>query len=357
MKNLYLFLLFCGFVFPVFSQTPDVQVDRRIYLWDVTWSMQGHTKNPKAQYGADPKDKYPYNKDLDIWDGVAAFLKNDINKIANSNTELILLPFRTKIEESLKKVKADSEGKAVLCKYIDEAKKEFGGEPTNDNIGYLATNTNIVKPLQEVMSKYIDTECNNLLILLTDGKSNDGADNQEALMKLLSSWDVYVAENNIYLIYMMLSDAAKDEGIKETLDNVDNAEVVENEIDFEFIDAYPERKIDFNIADDMFVTIPFNASMPTGTRMAVKSSSDALITIDEEAEVENETLKFSLKYNSKELKELMDVMETVNIPLTLEILNRDKIQQTYKKRLILKRKNVELALINKIQKTLTINVK
>ena len=356
MKKLYLFLLLLGFAFPVFSQVPDVQVDRRIYLWDVTWSMQGHTKNPNAPEWASAKDKYPLNESLDIWDSVAAFIKNDINKISNSNTELILLPFRTQIETTLN-VKADLEGKAKLCKYIDEAKKEFGGEPTEVNTIRLATNTNIVKPLQKVMSEYIDTKCNNLLILLTDGKSNDGADNQEALIKLLSKWDAYVADNNVYLIYMMLSKAAQDEDVKDALENVDNAEFVEDEINFEFIDVYPERKVDFNITDDVYVTIPFNASMPKGTRMAVKSSSDALITIDEEVEIENETLKFPLNYNSKELKELMNIMETLNIPLTLEILNRDEIQQIHKKRLILKRKNVELALINKIQKTLTINVK
>lgn len=356
MKKLYLFIIFCGFIFPVFSQVSDVQIDRRIYLWDVTWSMQGHTKNPNAPSWASAKDKYPLNESLNIWDGVAAFIKNDINKISNSNTELILLPFRTQIETTLT-VKADSEGKAVLCKYIDDAKKMFGGEPTDENIKYLATNTNIVKPLQEAMSDYVNAKCNNLLILLTDGKSNDGQDNQEALMKLLSKWDAYVADNNVYLIYMMLSDAAQDDGIKDILENVDNAEIVEKEINFEFVDVYPERKVDFNITDDKYVTIPFNAPMPKGTRMAVKSSSEALITIDEVAEVENETLMFSLNYNSKELKALMGAMETLSIPLTLEILNREEIQQAHKKRLILKRKNVELVLINKIQKTLTINIR
>ena len=53
----------------------------------------------------------------------------------------------------------------------------------------------------------------------------------------------------------------------------------------------------------------------------------------------------------------MDVAENVSIPLTLELLNQNEIQQQHHKRLILTQNEVELVLINKIQQLLTISFK
>ena len=63
------------------------------------------------------------------------------------------------------------------------------------------------------------------------------------------------------------------------------------------------------------------------------------------------------KITTKELKDKMDVAENVSIPLTLELLNQNEIQQQHHKRLILTQNEVELVLINKIQQLLTISFK
>lgn len=350
MKKLYLFLLLFGGVLPVFSQIPDVQVDRRIYLWDVTWSMQGHVK---ANNHGPINKMYPYRDSLDIWDGVAEFLKRDINNISNANTDLILLPFRTQID-TLLMVKANSEGKTKLAKYIDEAKSQFT-KPTN---------TNIVKPLQRVMSDFVNRQCNNLVILLTDGKSNDGNDNQEAVMKLLSEWDCFAADNNAYLIYMMLNKVAEDEKLVDKLAEMDKGESVPPGKDlFEFIDIIPISPVRVNVTDSVAVELDIlfrksqqTMSLPQGVQMAVRSSDNAIITINEQAEMVDNHLKVALKYSTKELKDLM-AGEEISIPLTLDLLNQDDILKKYNKRLILKNKDVELVLVNKIQKRLTIKIK
>lgn len=323
------------------QEMPEVHVDRRIYLWDVTKSMQG------------------YNGAPDIWDNVTTFIKKDIQNISDESTELVVLPFQKKILAEWT-VKATQKGKAEMMRHIDGAKQKF------DTVTY----TNISGLFKQTMDKHIDPSRNNLVILLTDGNQSDIYGGQQAWRNLLSEWHGFAKENNAYMIYLMLTQAAEDEKIKNTL-NQETGDVVspDEPLVFEFMDVYPAQQVESNItesADWVEIHIPLEKSkkgqsMPDGVRMAVRSEPDAPIAVDEETEVVKGAVKdelvVRLKYSVKELKDIMYDSETMSVPLTLELLNRAEIQQEHNKRLILKRNRVELVLINKIEKRLTIKLK
>lgn len=336
-RKVILILFLWGFAIPCFSQTPKVQVDRRIYLWDVTLSMQGYQ-----------------GKTPDIWDDVTAFLKKDIENISDENTELVLLPFQENILADWS-CRATEDGKKELLRHIDDAKKLFA-KPTN---------TNIAGPFSKVKDSYVDHNRNNLVILLTDGKQNVSG-GQEAWRNLLTTWHPYAKMNNAYLIYVMLTNQAIDNELKQYMDTISTGEaVMPNEATFEYINFKPKKKVEVNVADNNDVVelcIPLENTkksmhIPDDVRMLVKTGENTLIEIEEEVEVKTEMLKLKLKYTSKELKDKMDLAETASIPLTLELLNQNEIQQQHHKRLILTQNEVEVVLINKIQKLLTISFK
>lgn len=345
MKRYICILSFFAFVLPCFAQMPDAGIDRRIYLWDVTMSMQGYDSNA-------PKN---YNADIDVWDKVVAFLKKDIGNITDASTELILLPFQEEILDCWT-VRATAEGKAELIRRIDESKRRF------KNI----TNTNIAYPFSEVKEKYIDPKFNNLLILLTDGQHSERFGGKAVWLELLSSWQAYARDTNAYLIYFMVTEAANDKDIVDAVDNKDCSELVSaTGIIPEFIDLYPAKTVNFNIKDDFEkgVYIQFDNSkravpLADGIKIAVKSSPEARISIDNlEAVIENGKINFRLPYSVEELKEILNEEELVNVPLTLELLNQDEIQNNCGQKIFLKRNTVSLVLINKIEKVLNIRIK
>lgn len=340
MKRSLLVSLLGIFVLSGFSQVSERQIGRYIYLWDVTLSMQGYN-----------------NETPDIWDDVVKIITNHIGSISDESTELVVLPFQEeilteKINESWNE-RATSNGKAKMYEHINDAKNKF------KDISY----TNISGPFKQTMDRYIDSKRNNVVILLTDGKQSNKYGGQSQLLDLLSKWDAYAHENNAYLIYVMLTDEARDYDVIKELNKTDRGEALlpEEVIDFKLIEVSPIRQVSFNIIDDSDIHITLNKStkdpLPDGLRFAVKSSENSFIEIYEEVEVVNNILNVSLKHNVHELRDKMGAIENMSIPLTLELLNSAEGQKNDHKRVVLTRNDVDLKLINKIQKKMTIQLK
>lgn len=101
--------------------------ERRIYLWDVTISMVGATKDatcPKASKRTAPDYAYNqgfpnYNSQKDIFNDTRAKLIKMIYETQVESTEIIVLPFRNGIVGEIKG-DASVEGKAKLKKAIME---------------------------------------------------------------------------------------------------------------------------------------------------------------------------------------------------------------------------------------------
>ncbi len=341
---LLIILLLNNFTFTCIGQTlPDVQINRRIYVWDVTKSMQGHDSQTQK-----------YNSDIDVWDNVVSFLKKDIENITDTSTELVMLPFQEDILDHWM-VKATIEGKSELIHKINESKKRF------QNL----SNTNIVTPFTKAKNEYVNPQFNNLIILLTDGRQSNKFGGQTAWLKLLSTWQSFAKNNNAYLIYFMVTEAAEDDNIIDILGHKQYSDIVTPSSNIpEFIDITPIKQINFNIKDDQEagIYIPLEKSkkgitLAKGIRFSIKSDPCSKIHIDQEVEVENDMLHFKLPYSFEKLKTILDTEEMAHIPLTLELLNQNDIQQNYQQKIFLKRNTTDLVLINKIEKVLKISIK
>lgn len=362
MRKICIFFLFCLFALTGFCQEtaktadvargagrtlPTVKIDRCIYLWDVTKSMQGHDKTTQQ-----------YNQELDIWDQVVRWLKDDIDHISDENTEIYILPFQERIlvdDPVAWSGKASKADKAKMMKKIDGAKNQFSN----------LSNTNISGPFQEVMDRYIDKSRSNMVILLTDGQQSRNFGGQEAWRRLLAKWHPFAKEHNAFLTYVMLTKEAQDDEIDDVLEPSTGQVIEADAARADQINIRPVPQVKVNVSgesDDVVLRIPLENNkksmrIPEGVRISVKTAVDSVITVDEEATVADDMLTVRLPYTSKELKEIMDTETVMNIPLVLELLNYDEILRKDNVRVVLMFNTVDLALINKIQKKLTITLK
>lgn len=330
------------------TENPRAKIDRRIYVWDVTKSMQGH--NRKTQQ---------YDPTIDVWDKFVKWLKDDIAAITDSSTELVVLPFQETVLARWY-CKATVEGKAELLRKIDDAKEQFQD----------MTYTNICGPFEIAKREYVVADKNNLVILLTDGQQSEkeGFGGQNAWLAMLNNWGDYARQNNAYLVYFMVTPAAVDSRIIDTLTGDDNKPhctiVTPTETPPIFIDIYPQSHLRLNIKDwqDKEIEIPLDKSkkgveLAEGIQIKVESITDAPIKIEGVVEIKNNKVTIKPQYNFDELKKFMGANESMNIALTFTLVNQDEILQKANQKIILQSGRSELELINKIEKVLTIRWK
>ena len=222
---LVLFSVLAGASIPSRAQDEQERVipkkERRVFLWDVTISMVGATQSPGFPKGAKrskPSFNYSqsgfpnYNKDKDIFDATRQTLINLINNIQAESTEIVVLPFRNGIVGEYKAF-ATAEGKASIKKWI------MGWDDLKP--GGTHTGTSLEKALD-----YFTSDRRNHVILLTDGEPSDGEGAK--LMSILNNWggDKKTKGEGNRLTYVMLTDEATNEGIKNAANNNENVFVV-----------------------------------------------------------------------------------------------------------------------------------
>lgn len=201
---------------PVNAQTSNekeetFKKERRIYLWDVTISMVGATKNascPKAQKRTNPdysySEGYPnYNASKDIFDNTREKLIKMIYQIQNESTEVIVLPFRDGIVGEFS-ANATASGKEQLKNLI------MGWNDLHSGGTFTAT------CLKDAVNKYFKEDKINRLFLLTDGEPSGNEGNQ--LLAFLRQWKGVkeTKGQSSYLVYVMLTDEAFNQGIIDT---------------------------------------------------------------------------------------------------------------------------------------------
>ncbi|MDR0939294.1 MAG: hypothetical protein LBN29_08085 [Mediterranea sp.] len=309
------------------------QLQRRIYLWDVTLSM-------KAYQGRTP----------DIYDDVVNFLVKEIDGITDESTEIVVLPFQTCVLETWEAT-ATPEGKKRLIKHI------------TDYDNNVPTETNIAGPIQDVQKRFIRPDKYNVLILLTDGGQSDSFGGKASLLKLLERWGGYANENYAYCLYVMLTEKAKEEAGEEIINLAarpgDNLEIVDSPGQMELIDLRPEDLVYANLKDDKTANIPLiyrkSISFPDGVEVRVVAE-DSVMNVNQTVVVKDGKVTFDLVYKQpyEELKVLLP--EVTSLPIRVELANQDAVKDRSKKILYLTKDNLELRLINKPEKTLKISI-
>lgn len=204
--------------------------ERRIFLWDVTISMVGATKDascPKGDKRSKPdfdysKSGFPYyNEEKDIYDETRDVLIDKIMQIQNESTEIIVLPFRNGIVGEFK-ANATASGKEFLKEQIMSWNDLVPGGT------YTAT------CLEEAVNKYFTKDRTNRIFLLTDGEPSDGEGPK--LLNYIMNWKGLseTKGSGIYLVYVMLTDEADNADIKKVAElNPEQIQVIEADQDFE----------------------------------------------------------------------------------------------------------------------------
>jgi hypothetical protein len=306
---------------------------RRIYLWDVTLSMKG--------FGG---------KTPDIYNEVVKFLEQEINSITDINTEIIVLPFQESILERWK-TRADESGKKEIIQKI----KSY----SNDKI----TNTNIVNPIMNVQTDIISSDKNNILVLLTDGTQSEKFGGKAELIKLIQNWEQYAYKNYAYCLYVMLTPEAIDEKVKEVIEQTEYIDVVTEPGKMKLIDLQPSELVKFNIKDDKGkpVEVPLiykkNIALSGNIKIKVVAEDNQYIDINQTVEVKDSKISFEIKYKQSDevLKVTLD--EKTQIPLHIELVNKEEIRKTEEKIVSLTQSTTVLELINRPERTLRIKVR
>lgn len=161
-----------------FSQI-DMKVNR-IFIWDVTLSMQG------------------FGGSEDIWDEVKKRMIQNIQQIPDDDGVLTILPFQEDIVNPVFTNETTEEGKKEAIDFI----KKFD---TNN-----PTYTNICKAWERAVS-YIDNNKLNLVYLFTDGKQNapNSGYREDCMSDLASDWcELANRTRSCYGVYVALTDSA-----------------------------------------------------------------------------------------------------------------------------------------------------
>lgn len=318
MRRLLLSILLASIGFtPVIGQS---KAERRIYLWDVTLSMKGYK-------GITPN----------IYDDVVKFLEQEIYSIENAKTEIIVLPFQESILDQWETV-ADNQGKEDIIEKIKSYK----------NI--IVSNTNIVKPINEVKTNLIKPDKKNILYILTDGKQTGG--NSE-LVKTIKEWGSDAKKLNAYALYVMLTKASVDQDVIKVIEETESIDVVK-----ETIFLRPEQFIAYNIKEDLGKTVSIelkckeNFPIPENLKIRISAEENANLIQNPIVIVKNN--KISFKINQFEAEKLMNEQLSNKLFLHLNLQNRGEILETKKVLVSINPDKSVLELIKNPEKKLTI---
>lgn len=180
MKKLFLTIVCALYAMALLSAQGNSYKDIRLtYLWDVTLSMKGCNGSPN------------------IYDKVVTAMIKDIESITNERTEIVVVPFQNSKYCDVWKEFATPQGKANLKSKIKAYK--------NDNV----TNTNISAPLQYAIDEIFTTDKIDIMKLMTDGVDNV---DPNKLKHILDNWCQIAKSKDVYGYYILLTDAAKENG-------------------------------------------------------------------------------------------------------------------------------------------------
>lgn len=320
-KTLLLFLL-CAMILPIMA---EVKKEQRIYLWDVTLSMKGY------------KGRTP-----NIYDDVVDFMTKDIRSIKEESTIIKVAPFQEGILK-VWTVEATAEGKECI---IDSIKKYKNKD---------VTDTDIMSALCAAEKKFVDPSLRNQIILLTDGKHNDPELHERFVRKINGGeWERFAENNNAFLRYVALIDMAKIDGFEETEHKTEQ----EGFAGITFADLYALNEIKYNIKDKKPIGLYVNCSQDVALpalRFQISCNDSVMHFKKELTLVDGKKIEFTLDYDYEALKKT--IPEEYVLPLSITLLDREFKKDEEVLKPILHTSNIDVILINRPEKSLTIKIK
>ena len=319
------------------AQPRNIKDTRITYLWDVTFSMHG------------------YNGAPDIYDEVVKALVEDICRISDPRTEIVVLPFQDTWYCDVWKVFATDKGKQEIIRKI----RDYNNEKI--------TNTSIAKPLTYAINNIFSSDKVDIMKLLTDGKDNVSP---QEVSNILDNWCEIAGKKDVYGYYVMLTDQAKDGELVMKLQKICRFEAIDDMGFQNIISVLPPEKISLNIKDDYSKPLIINlttvndAEIPDGFKIHVRSleatSEDGYpyIHIDETVTVGNNntiTLHPEFLLSLEDMRSCLPMDDTET--LVLSITPADGMDSGEYALTRIPDKNCIIELVNKPEKSLRFYVK
>ncbi len=340
---LLLTILCCSQSLPA-QTTSTIDIERRIYLWDVTLSMRGYNNG--------------WNKveSLDIYDSVLQYIINDINNISDPNTEIYVCPFQDKNGVlAVYKGNASQTGKDAI--FAQMKTHDFCDWGDANDVSY----TDIIGAFRYAKDNLMDkNNRSNLLLIYTDGSQNINGNTQN-LIDEIKKWGEFANKHNAYAIYYMLKEDPNTPKIKETIDKTHRIDGVPPGTRLkEHFTLEPSQIVTANIKEDKSVRIKFSQNSSKQILDQVKFSisliddplgliglNDVQLTMDENNMIEL-PLNFNFPYEELRTK----FGEELILHLKVE-----KISEDCESFVSLRKNEICLKLINKKYPRVKIGIK
>ncbi len=351
-RQIILTILFCCAYIISFSQHKPI---RRVYMWDVTLSMQGKAGCPN------------------IWGTVKDQLVKDINLITDPNVEIVVIPFQHRaLHEYMQVVYATTAGKQKIVKFIEDFQiplmwigtASVGREVDSGERG-KTTMTALYEPLNFCMEKVITPDKQNYLEFMTDGVSDFPEDAKKFNQMVQKFCDIAV-EKELYLLYVMLTEQAANVNIKQ--DTICSRFVVippdSDGLKITMIDLLPPTETFFNTHDDYKkkMSLKFVSSssseLKSGYKVHVKSDYNPFFDVDQICEVStaDNTITFTphFKIGPDEMRNI--ILNDGLSEVALRISPTPQMKESYEYRLVCLPDNTEVKvkLITIAEKKVTI---
>jgi hypothetical protein len=334
MKKLFVSIIFLCLTVAVMAQP---QLNRRIYLWDVTLSMWGL----RCVSG----NIAPALVSKDIYQEVVNFLIQDIESIDDENTEIYVLPFQENIlvNQNEWHVTANYAGKREIIQKIRNYPRQG------------CSWTNIVRPIEQVQANIISPDKNNILILLTDGMQSNTFGGENVLINHIRNWGQYAERNFAHCLYVMLTEEGKGKDLGDVITEEPRMDLISD-----FIVLQPEKSVVYNFVDEKgclvdikLIRINSNGDIPDNLKVRIVAEENDYIIGNQTCDVKNNKITFTFTFRQKKEKLREDLPVKTFIPLRLEVVNKDELQKEAKL-VFIDPNNTELELINKPEKRLII---
>lgn len=236
------------------AKASKLMAERRIYLVDLTRSMEG------------------YNGSEDIFDKVKEQLNSAISSMNDTTSEIVIVPFTDKPHELY--IDKIANKKSILD-YIANLKTRTG-------------DTNILDAWKKGES-VLDSEKINYMFMLTDGVHNTG-EAIDSLYSALSTWHSNTQGKYQFAFYVLLSPAAKEQEICRIVDSSKQMWLVPSmNIQTDFIIGNMNQSV--NIIDTNKVKMHLSCTNP---------------------EIFNQGFKFKISLPKNEYYQIINASETID---------------------------------------------
>ncbi|MBB1137961.1 vWA domain-containing protein [Myroides sp. WP-1] len=170
------------------------KLEKRIYLFDVTASMEGRGQGGTENIFADVKHS----------------LLNAIEAVQSPKTEIVLLTFTNKVHEK----------KSFFINELDSIRKYI------DQIQVQKGDTNIADAWEAGVEE-VNPDKLNYVFLLTDGIHNTGPDKQ-ILYDRLKGWGDYAMNHYYYGFYVMLTKTSEDVELEKVIKETNQLYIIKS---------------------------------------------------------------------------------------------------------------------------------